>query len=234
MKKCYVVGAGEMHGDLTPCEDDLVIAADGGVAHLLSLGITPDVIVGDFDSVAQSVGEVLDIDSTSAVIGVDRDGVSYTATKCKIEGKMVEIVKYPVEKDETDTYLAYLIGLSRGYSEFALYGGVGGREDHTFANLCLLLRIKNEKNNATLYGNGVKFFVLKNEKAEIHGEPGATVSVFAFGTVAEGVSIQGLKYEARDVSLDPARPLGVSNSFLSSGEGEIEVKDGALLVAIYF
>ena len=234
MKKCYVVGAGEMYGDINPCEEDLVVAADGGVAHLLSLGITPDVIVGDFDSLSESVGIDLDIDSTLAVMGADRDGVSYTATKCKIGEKTVEIVKYPVEKDETDAYLAYLIGVSRGYSEFAIYGGVGGREDHTFANLCLLLRIKNEKNNATLYGNGVKFSVLKDEKVKIYGKSGATVSVFAFGTVAEGVYIRGLKYEAHGVDLDPARPLGVSNSFVSSGEGEIEVRHGALLVANYF
>ena len=98
----------------------------------------------------------------------------------------------------------------------------------------LLLRIKNEKNNATLYGNGVKFFVLKDEKVKIYGKSGATVSVFAFGTVAEGVYIRGLKYEAHGVDLDPARPLGVSNSFVSSGEGEIEVRHGALLVANYF
>ena len=222
-----------MYGEITPRENDLVIAADGGLDHLLSRGIVPDVIVGDFDSVAKH--ECVANDTVlSYVTAYDRDGVSFGKSECKIGEKKVEIVKYPVEKDETDAYLAYLIGASLGYSDFALYGGVGGREDHTLANICLLLRIKNEKNNATLYGNGVKFFVLKNEKAKIFGRAGATVSVFALDGDAKGVSIRGLKYEASSVRLETARPLGVSNSFLSSGEGEIEVENGALLVAIYF
>ena len=233
MKKCYIVGAGETYGDITPCEGDLVIAADGGLDHLLSRGIAPDVIVGDFDSVTAGTDTALSGDIAYAS-AFDRDGVPFEKGVCHVGEKTVEVIKYPVKKDETDAYLAYLVGVSREYTEFEIYGGVGGREDHTFANLCLLLRVKNEKNNATLFGNGVKFFVLKNEKTKIFGSEGKTVSVFAFDGEAEGVSIRGLKYEASSVRLDVARPLGVSNSFLSSGEGEIEVENGALLVAVYF
>ena len=130
-------------------------------------------------------------------------------------------------------YLAYEIGVSRGYTEFELYGGVGGREDHTFANYCLLLRAKNNKNSLTLVGNGTKTFVIKNEKKTVLGSEGATVSVFAFGGECQGVSIRGLKYEAESISLAPSRPLGVSNLFLSSGKGEIEVREGALLTVVY-
>lgn len=72
-------------------------------------------------------------------------------------------------KDETDLCLAYRIGASKGYTDFDIYGGVGGREAHTFANYCLLLEAKNDKNDVALIGNGVKTFVVKNEKKQIFG-----------------------------------------------------------------
>lgn len=228
--KCYLVGAGDLYGSIDPCEEDLVIAADGGLVHLERLGIKPSVIVGDFDSV-ESLDRLFPYISEEELTRVKN------CESCGIEsvfsGRTVEVVRRPVMKDETDLCLAYRIGASKGYTEFEIYGGVGGREDHTFANYCLLLEAKNDKNDVALIGNGAKIFVIKDEKKRIFGAEGSTVSVFAFGERAEGVSIRGLKYEAEEITLLPEIPLGVSNSFLASGEGEIEVKKGALLVINY-
>ena len=230
MKKCYIVGAGEFYGNPIPCEEDLVIAADGGLDCLLKLGITPDVIVGDFDSLQNEL-EAMRLDEAEEPTRVQNKASD--PHKTVINGKSVRVYRHPVMKNETDMYLAYKIGASLGYSEFELYGGVGGREDHTFANYCLLLDAKNDNNNLILVGNGTKSFVIKNEKKRVFGVSGATVSVFAFGGGASGVSIKGLKYEAENVTLSPEFPLGVSNSFTESGEGEISVKSGALLVMVY-
>ena len=52
MSICYIVGAGEFYGSFSPKADDLVIAADGGYDTLRALGITPDLILGDMDSVS--------------------------------------------------------------------------------------------------------------------------------------------------------------------------------------
>ena len=229
MKKCYIVGAGEMYGSIYPCEDDLVIAADGGIEHLKKLGIVPDVIVGDFDSVEDNVLFEYGI-TREDITRVKETGKNHKIILCE---KEVEVFSYPVMKDETDMYLAYEIGASRGYSAFELYGGVGGREDHTFANYCLLLKAKRDKNHITLIGNKCRIIVLQNEKITVTGRCGATVSVFAFGGAAGGVCISGLKYEAHDVSLEPFCALGVSNSFLNSCKGEISVDKGALLVTVF-
>lgn len=228
--KCYLVGAGDFYGSIYPCEEDLVIAADGGLAHLEKLGIKPDVIVGDFDSVdsLDRLAPYISPEELTRVKNCEELGLTSS-----FSGKTVEIVRHPIMKDETDLCLAYQIGASKGYTDFDIYGGVGGREDHTFANYCLLLEAKNDKNDVALVGNGVKTFVVKNEKKQIFGAEGSTVSVFAFGERAEGVSIRGLKYEAEEITLLPEIPLGVSNSFLSSCEGEIEVKKGALLIINY-
>ena len=201
MRRCVIVGAGEIHSKIDVHSGDLVIAADGGFCHLRNAGIKPDVLIGDFDS----------LEDISEVSGI-------------------EIVKHPVEKDETDMYLAYKLGCHRGCNEFYLYGGVGGREDHTFANYCLLLCAKNEKNQAYLIGNKSKTYVIKNEKISVCSAPRSGISVFAFGAKAEGVNIKGLKYEAKNITLHCDYPMGVSNSFTENGIGEISVDNGALLI----
>ena len=195
---CYIVGAGAFWGDFAPNEEDLVIAADGGLDTLRSIDIRVDLAVGDFDS-ARSVP----------------DGI--------------ETVRFKVEKDETDMHLAYLEGKRRGYSEFRIYGGVGGRVDHTFANYCLLAYIAEQGDSAILFDREYIAYAIKNSSTRISGESGKGVSVFAFGGEAVGVSVRGLYYEADNVTLSPSFPLGASNHKTGS-DGEISVKDGTLLI----
>ncbi len=52
MGKCYIVGAGELSGFIMPSGEDYIIAADGGYDHLVGLGVVPDVIIGDGDSIS--------------------------------------------------------------------------------------------------------------------------------------------------------------------------------------
>lgn len=141
----------------------------------------------------------------------------------------IEILRHKVEKDETDMHLAYLEGKNRGYSEFILYGGVGGRPDHTFANYCLLSYIKNEGGNATLIGDGYIAYTVKNNITRVRGKVGDEISVFAFGGTCEGVRIKGLYYELECGTLTPSFPLGVSNHFTEK-EAEISAERGTLLV----
>ncbi|MBQ8529297.1 MAG: thiamine diphosphokinase [Clostridia bacterium] len=179
-------------------------------------------------SVCSGLGESKSVRSAT-VEGASVCSASVESHGCKVEENALCSLVFPVEKDETDTHLAYLEGAKRGYTAFRVYGGVGGREDHTFANYSLLLYAKNRGHSMTLVGDGYESFVIKNESVTLSGRLGATLSVFAFGGRASGVNILGAKYEARDVTLSPEFPLGVSNSFLR-GEVKLSVKDGALLV----
>lgn len=141
----------------------------------------------------------------------------------------VRILRHPVRKDETDMHLCYLEGASRTYREFMIYGGTGGREDHTFANYSLLLYAKERGDNATLVGTKSVTRVVKNEKITLCGEKGKHLSVFAFSREARGVSIKGAEYEAEGITLTPSFPLGASNLFCE-GEVTVSVEDGILLV----
>ena len=198
MSVCYIVGAGEFYGTLSPKEGDLIIAADGGYDTLRALGITPDLILGDMDSV------------NADAAGIER-------------------LVFPVRKDETDSFLAYREGVRRGYSEFTLYGCVGGRDDHTFANYALLVYARERGHKMTLIGKSSDTFAMINESVTISGEPLSHLSVFAFGGDARGVSVRGAEYEADRVTLTPSFPLGVSNRF-SGGEVRVSVENGKLLV----
>ena len=196
---CYIVGAGDFYGQITKCEGDIIIAADGGYDSLVRHGYTPDVLIGDFDSILADVPEG------------------------------IRTVTHPKEKDETDMFLAYYEGVKLGYSEFVLLGATGGRLDHTYANLSLLLYAKEKGHNVTVMDERSIIFCIRNEAITLAGNRGATLSVFAIGGEARGVSIKGAKYEVTGVTLSPAFPLGVSNEFTYL-DARISVEDGALLV----
>ncbi len=141
----------------------------------------------------------------------------------------VETARYKVEKDETDMHLAYLEGVRRGYSEFRIYGGVGGRADHTFANYCLLASIASDGNRAILYDRECIVYAIKNSSTRVAAKPKKSISVFAFGGEARGVDIEGLYYKLKDGTLKPEFPLGVSNH-TTENDATISVRDGTLLI----
>lgn len=143
--------------------------------------------------------------------------------------KGVKTIRHKVEKDETDMHLAYLEGVRRGYTDFAIYGGVGGRVDHTFANYCLLSYICKHGGRAKLYDKTSIAYAISDGCAKINAENGKTVSVFAFGGEARGVCIRGLYYTLEDGVLSPDFPLGVSNH-ATGEEAEVAVKEGTLLI----
>lgn len=196
---CYLVGAGDFYGQITKSADDIIIAADGGYDSLIQHGYTPDLLVGDFDS-----------------------------TKYEIpEG--IKTVRHPKEKDETDMFLAYGEGVRLGFCDFVMLGATGGRLDHTYANLSLLLYAKERGHNVTVMDKNGIILCLKDESISLAGNHGATFSVFAVGGDASGVSIKNAKYEVDGVVLTPAFPLGVSNEFTDES-AKISVENGALLV----
>lgn len=141
----------------------------------------------------------------------------------------VKTLTFPPEKDDTDMRLAYLEGKKRGYTSFEIYGGTGGRSDHTFANYCLLYEMKLDGCEARLHGRSDIAYIIRNEATRGGGSSNKYISVFAFSEKASGVCIQGLKYEVTDAILQPHFPLGVSNQ-KTGGEYEISVSDGTLLI----
>lgn len=197
---CVIFCAGQFGGLAEPIGPrDLVIAADGGLAYAQSLGLEPQVILGDFDSLGRTpAGD--------------------------------NVLRYPVEKDDTDSMLALREGLRRGYRRFLLYGALDGpRLDHTVANFQALAFLAERGAFGVLAGVDTMAAVVKNGGLRFPKDARGIISVFCLGPDAEGVTIRNLQYSLEKGSLTAAFPLGVSNHFVGE-PGEISVKQGSLLV----
>lgn len=138
-------------------------------------------------------------------------------------------VVLPVEKDVTDMCCAANIGLEKGCKTFVIYGGTGGRPDHTFANYALMSALCKKGAEAYLIGNGFVATVIKDGEFTLPLKENGTVSVFALENEAEGVTIDGLKYCLSKAHLSFSKPLGVSNSFIGK-RATVSVQKGELLV----
>ena len=198
---CVIFCAGQFGGLAEPIGPrDLVIAADGGLAYAQSLGLEPQVILGDFDSL-----------HTVPDFG--------------------HIRRVPVEKDDTDMMLAIKEGLARGETDFRLYGGVGGRTDHTIANLQGLLYLAERGAQGWLYGDRERFTAICGGELCLPARDRGIVSVFCMGADAQGVTIEGGQYTVHDAVLTASFPLGVSNHFVGNPV-RVSVTQGSLLIAL--
>lgn len=195
---CIIAGAMDPGAMPSIPESALLIAADGGLAHLERRRLTPHLIVGDFDS----LGRVPEGDN---------------------------IIRHPVEKDDTDTMLAIKTGLARGYRQFVLYGCLGGRLDHTYANLQALSYLADHDASGWLLGQGMAATVIRNSRLDFAPGHQGTISVFCPNGEARGVDLVGLYYPLQDAVLTSSFPLGVSNQFTETA-ASVAVKEGSLLV----
>lgn len=139
-----------------------------------------------------------------------------------------ELIQLPTEKDDTDMLFAARQALARGAQRCHLYGGTGGRPDHSLANVQTLLWLRRQGVEARLYGAEMTATVIENGTLRLPAGRGY-LSVFALGERAEGVTLRGLKYELEDGALRDDFPLGVSNERTGQA-AEITVARGALLV----
>ncbi len=178
-------------------KSDYIICADGGYVHAKNADITPNILVGDFDSMSEPE------------ISVPK-------------------IKLPCEKDETDTLYALRHAFIRGADEVVIYGALGGRFDHSYANVCLLFEAL-KRGISAIVTDGKTVCRMTDDKLILNEPKGRQISVFSFDDASEGVSIKGLKYEISDYTLYKYDIIGISNESLGE-EAEISVKNGKLIV----
>ena len=138
------------------------------------------------------------------------------------------VLVHPVIKDDTDTILCARFALEEGIQDFLIVGGVGGRLDHTLANLQTLAFLTEQGAHAELCDGNIHLVMLESGSLRIPRTPGK-LSVFAFGGECSGVCISGAKYNVENATLTPNFPLGMGNDF-AADFAEISVKEGKLLV----
>jgi thiamine pyrophosphokinase len=185
---------------------EAILCADGGACHAHAIGLAPDLIIGDMDSLD---AELL------------RD----------FEEKGVAVAPYPARKDETDTQLALMRALAMSPEKILIFGALGKRLDHTLANLGLLMMGLEKGVPIKLLAEDCEVFVVAGA-ATVSGKKGQTVSIFPWGGEARGITLEGFEYPLQDATMNLARPCGISNR-LTTEEGLIKVDEGCLLVIQY-
>lgn len=203
-----VIIANSPNLDIAPYEAQiraagLLVAADGGALPLLRAGLAPSIAIGDMDSIGE-------------------DGLAELAARA------VELRRYPREKDETDLELALLHAAAAGANEIDVLGALGGRWDHTLANVALLALPELRGRRVRLLADGQTLFAVR-DAAAIEGRRGDTVSLIPLAGAARGVTTAGLLYPLQDATLSFERARGVSNVLIEP-PGRVSLREGLLLV----
>lgn len=177
--RAVIIGSGEIK-DYEKAKnrisaEDYIICADGGYDHAVKMGINPDILIGDFDSI-------------------------------KKIPKNIEQVRYPVQKDMTDSHIALELAKEKGYNEMLLLGFTGDRADHALTNILLLINYP----NAVIADDNNEIRLIKN-KTELSGGIGDIISIIPICGDLEGVTTSGLGYPLDNETLYMGGSRGVSN-----------------------
>ncbi len=181
---------------------DYLIAADGGLRNMQSLGLTPNILVGDMDSLDER--EVAEILSNSA-----------------------ELIQHAREKDQTDLELAVAEAAGRGGNPIIITAALGGRLDMTIANLMLLAADDLKNADIRIHDGSQEAFIVRGHR-KVVGKKGDRLSLVAVGGPARGIRTEGLRYPLSDEALHTGETRGISN-VMSADQADIWVAEGILL-----
>lgn len=201
--RCVIIGGGDCSANILKenikVDSDYIICADSGYDYAISAGFTPNLLIGDFDSI-------------------------------KAIPENIRKVTLPVEKDVTDSVAAFYEGVKQKFSSFVLFGGTGGRFEHTFANISLMAKASKDNFEFIIIDEKHIFRAITNSSIEIKKNKNQQISVFAYGENAFGVTETGFHYPLTDYTLDPFNGcLGTSNDIIDD-YGKITVEKGTLII----
>lgn len=191
------------HARLLLRPDDTILCADGGSRHAFALGLTPQAVIGDLDSVGD-------------------------AERQRIEAVGIVVLRHPHDKDQTDLELSLQYGLEQKPSSILIVAALGNRLDHTLGNLVILADSRLAALDCRL-DDGVEEAFLCRSGSHVHGTAGDLVSLIPWGGAVAGVRTDGLRWPLLGETLYPETSRGISNEMLSD-TARIQLVSGLLLV----
>ena len=212
-QKIIIISGGRLvdpvffHKKMLEIGNCLVICCDGAARHFQYLEIKPDVIIGDMDSIDPALL------ASYAVQGI-------------------KIIKYSANKDFTDTELALDYALNLKPDTIFIWSALGGRIDHTLANVFLLCKGQEKGIRTYLIDEYGEAFVPNKETSFIN-EAGKTVSLIALSPEVTGINLKGFLYLLQEGTLKIGESRGISN-IINEDRASISVKNGRLLVIRYW
>lgn len=186
-------------------ECDFILSADGATDYCTELGIVPDLVIGDLDSISLKTLDIL-------------------------RAKKVPINIFPVKKDKTDSQLSIEYLMDMGATEITIVGAVGSRIDHSLANILMLKTIKDRGLKGKIVDNNNTIFLIDDELA-LDRLKGYFVSIIPIHLKGAVVSLKGFEYNLFKVKIDFASTHGISN-FIIENKGYIKIHEGECLVIV--
>lgn len=185
----------------------LLVALDGGGQPLYDLGYLPDVVLGDFDSLEPQYQEYF-------------------------TGQGVRLLTYRRDKDWTDLEIGMELAAEQAMTELLIFGGLGGRLDHTLANLSLLYKAKLNKTKMLLVGQEQLVTMLApGERVTINPFTGGHFSLLPYSSALSGVMVTGAQYPLHAATIELGSTRGVHNEFLTTPV-EVGIQTGYMLLVV--
>lgn len=188
MSTCLIVSGGSFNHFEKNSEIDFIIACDAGYDNSLRNKLKPDLIIGDFDSYKGDIN-----------------------TACND----IPVLSFPVRKDDSDTMLAVKYATHHGYDRILITCALGGRMDHTIANLQALNYIASKGLEGQIISETETLYALHPGSYSFSRKESHSLSLFASGGDVHGISISGSKYDVTDLTLQSNDPMGLSNGWLA-------------------
>jgi thiamine pyrophosphokinase len=184
---------------------DRIFCANGGTVHALALGLRPEAIIGDLDSLSPEL-----------------------VSKLAAEG--VAIHRHPVRKDQTDLELAFEVAIAENPDEILLVTALGGRLDQTLANIFLLTRPAYSSVRLTLVDGFQSAWVLHSHQTlALAGQPGDTLSLVPLTPIVQQVNLTGVEWPLVEAQLTFGSTWSISNA-LTTSQATIQIGEGMVLV----
>jgi thiamine pyrophosphokinase len=183
--------------------DDYIICADGGTRHALALGLRPNLVIGDMDSIERKQLQ-------------------------ELQKGAVAVELFPRDKNETDLELAIHRAIELGPERLLVIGALGGRLDQMFGNIALL----SDSQLATLdarFDDGVEEIFFCRDQVQVHGRSGDIVSLIPWGGPVFGIQTRNLKWPLQNEILYPNKTRGISNEIVND-VAFITIDSGLLLI----
>ena len=201
MKTCLIITGGDYEELPDRIQYDFAIACDRGYEYAKRMKLSPDVIIGDFDSAAEPS---------------EYSGIS--------------VVRAPHEKDDTDTMLAIKYALGLKYEHIILLCALGSRFDHTLANIQSAAYVANAGGVCEIVSEKewMRTITAKDGRIVLPAIKGRSFSLFSITDKCEGLTVSGAYYDCTNATLTNTFPLGQSNEWVEK-EATVSIKDGILL-----
>ncbi len=183
--------------------EDVIVCADGGSRHAFALGLKPNLVIGDLDSILRADWAA-----------VKADGIA--------------VQQHPHDKNETDLELALRYAVEQESTEVLVIGALGKRLDQTLGNITLLSDARLAGLDVRLDDGFEQVFFCRSQ-SEVKGRVGDIVSLIPWGGTVEGVTTGGLKWALHSETLHPEKTRGISNEMVQP-LAEVRIVSGLLLI----